>query len=349
MLTINGLPWRASLFLISVTLLASTALALALALFPPRPADGIGLPLTFVAAMTVAWLFPLRVAFKTKLMLDTSLIVAAVLLFDPGTALLVCLAGTVAAYLIRRQPWDEGVFNCGQVVLQTAVAGGIFGLSGWDVDAPAFSDPLLLPVLALAGLGMYLVNDLCLATMIALHSGDRPRSVWQRAHAGGEPVEYVAFAGQLGLGLLIAVLIRTHPLALGAVALALAALYAALARGMELRRQLADARRDSGANLADAQRIVGMGSWEWDLATGAQSWSTEVARLLGYPSGRVEQGYESLLAGIHPGDRAMVDRAVHAALQQGSPYCIEHRIRLADGDRVIQQRGEIVFDADGNR
>jgi PAS domain S-box-containing protein len=49
------------------------------------------------------------------------------------------------------------------------------------------------------------------------------------------------------------------------------------------RRQAEDTLREREASLAHAQAIANLGSWETNLETGAERWSDEVYRILGYP------------------------------------------------------------------
>ena len=52
------------------------------------------------------------------------------------------------------------------------------------------------------------------------------------------------------------------------------------------RKRAEDALRRSESNLAEAQQIAGVGSWHWNVATGALPWSTELHRIYGIPPGR---------------------------------------------------------------
>src|SRR5262245_46828453 len=90
-----------------IWLLALTAAGLAVALLPraARP-DGRAacLVVALTTLMTLAHLFPLKFSFHTKLTLDTTVIFAAVLLFEPGIAVLVAGTGTLLALTIQRAP-----------------------------------------------------------------------------------------------------------------------------------------------------------------------------------------------------------------------------------------------------
>ena len=71
--------------------------------------------------MIVAWLFPLPFAYQTKLYLDTSVIIASIMLFDPGVAILVAATGTIVAHALRRRTAAESIFNAAQTALQAAI------------------------------------------------------------------------------------------------------------------------------------------------------------------------------------------------------------------------------------
>lgn len=94
------------------------------------------------------------------------------------------------------------------------------------------------------------------------------------------------------------------------------------------------------AHLEAAQRIAGLGSWETDLPAGTTRWSPNLEPILGWdtPDGG---GYERLLAIVHPGDRVRVARVHAAAVRDGTPYAIDHRIVRADGVRHLRQEVEV--------
>src|SRR3954447_9768398 len=64
-----------------------------------------------VALLTAAWLYPLPKSFKQSIYLDTSVLIAAIVLLPPGLAMVVAGAGTLLAHLIRRQDWVQSAFN----------------------------------------------------------------------------------------------------------------------------------------------------------------------------------------------------------------------------------------------
>ncbi|PQV62675.1 hypothetical protein B1R32_12524 [Abditibacterium utsteinense] len=124
------------------------------------------------------------------------------------------------------------------------------------------------------------------------------------------------------------------------------------------RKQAEDLVVISEANLAKAQQVAHLGSWEKDLSkvSDLQSfmatplrWSDEVYRIFGFQPGEIEIDYEKFLLAVHPGDREFINASVSQALleglRNGQFYSFEHRILLPDGSgRIIYEQAEIVCD-----
>ncbi|MCI1192822.1 ATP-binding protein [Calidifontimicrobium sp. SYSU G02091] len=122
-----------------------------------------------------------------------------------------------------------------------------------------------------------------------------------------------------------------------------------LALSNERRRRTEDELRRKEAQLAEAQQIARVGSWDLDLSSGRASWSAEEFRLLGHEPGAVEPGVEAFMAAVHPDDRERVAAAMQRAMTPGSDgrYAVEHRVRTPAGERIVDERGQVVFAADG--
>ncbi len=105
----------------------------------------------------------------------------------------------------------------------------------------------------------------------------------------------------------------------------------------------------SESHLKEAQHIAGMGSWEWDIASGKNTWSDQQYRLFGYAPGTIHPSAELFDLALHPDDRARVMGALENALSDLAPYDVEYRIVLPDKSiRYQHSLGRLERDADGN-
>ena len=297
-----------------------------------------------VALLTAAWLYPLSHSFKIRIHLDTSVLIAAIVLLPPGLAMIVAGAGTLLAHLIRRQDWVESTFNVAQMMAQAAVGGLI--LVAFDGRFP--HRPEAVGYVLLASVAMFVVNNLLVATMIALQTRKPLFPLWREAVLEVSSVEFLGLVTEIGVGIFAVFLLVTVPWTLPLLFLPTIAIYIALRGRIRLRQEAEAARHEGNARPAAAQRVALLGNWEWNLSTGDSSWSEETYRILGLRRNASEPSYEALLRSIHPEDRVRVNRAIHDALRTGEAFHVAHRIRLPDGtQRILEQQGEIVPDGAG--
>jgi diguanylate cyclase (GGDEF)-like protein/PAS domain S-box-containing protein len=106
--------------------------------------------------------------------------------------------------------------------------------------------------------------------------------------------------------------------------------------------------KESEARLANAQRIAQLGDWDWDLESGRMSWSEETFRIFGLSPEEFDGTFESLLARIHPADRASVREAIEICRKERTPLSVEHRV-VDSGfpPRTVQEQGSFVIDEEG--
>ena len=115
------------------------------------------------------------------------------------------------------------------------------------------------------------------------------------------------------------------------------------------RRQVETQLRKSQAQLAQAQQIAHMGSWEWDLASNQVIWSEETARLYGRKPEDLGSSMEACMQErVHPDDLPRVNQIMAESLRTRQPFVCDHRVVLPDGtERFMQGRGEVLVNAQG--
>ncbi|HEU4451755.1 MAG TPA: PAS domain-containing protein, partial [Longimicrobium sp.] len=100
-------------------------------------------------------------------------------------------------------------------------------------------------------------------------------------------------------------------------------------------------RESMETQLAEAQALARLGSWEWWVEEDRIRWSDQMYRVYGMESGDPVT-LESFLARVHPEDRARMRETVGASLRSGEPFELEHRIVRPDGAvRLLQARGRV--------
>lgn len=101
--------------------------------------------------------------------------------------------------------------------------------------------------------------------------------------------------------------------------------------------------------LAEAQELAHIGSWEWDIPTNTVTWTDELFRLFRMQPQSIKVDYESFLERVHPDDRALVAATVERASRNHRPFGFDHRLVLAEGIvGWIQARGRVIVDEGGN-
>jgi PAS domain S-box-containing protein len=100
--------------------------------------------------------------------------------------------------------------------------------------------------------------------------------------------------------------------------------------------------------LSESQTLAGVGSWEWEPATGRLAWSEELYRVYGVSRAEFQPSFEAYLARVRPEDRQMSATVAARALAQGRAFVHEERIVRPDGsERHVRTHGDIVRDAHG--
>ncbi|GAA2167499.1 response regulator [Pedococcus bigeumensis] len=114
-------------------------------------------------------------------------------------------------------------------------------------------------------------------------------------------------------------------------------------------RRLIDTLQRRETQLAEAQRIAKIGSWEWDVVNDVVAWSDELYRIYGItPDEGFVPNYQGFLDRMHPDDREVAAHAVQRALEGDSQFEFDARIFKGDGSIAwIRGRGQVGTDETG--
>ncbi len=124
--------------------------------------------------------------------------------------------------------------------------------------------------------------------------------------------------------------------------------WATVSRNIHDRRRAEESLRESEQRLRLAQQAAGIGSFEWNVETGVNTWTPELEAMYGLKPGdfsRTQRAWEEL---VHPDDRAHATALVTRAFQTGQGVAGEWRVRQPDGTvRWLAGRFQVFFDAAG--
>lgn len=192
-----------------------------------------------------------------------------------------------------------------------------------------------------------------IAIAIAAWQPDRRRSI----RSGGVGL----LVAPVGLGAtVLALLVLQGPIGMGSLSIGLSAatlgaviLRAGGALVVNERARLALASetaklREAEGRLAEANRLAGMGHWEWEVDGDRLTASAQLYRIVGIEPGPIE--LETYLELIHPDDVEMVWQHVVDTVQRGVPLAYETRIVRPDGQvRTLEVRGQAADAVEGGR
>lgn len=101
------------------------------------------------------------------------------------------------------------------------------------------------------------------------------------------------------------------------------------------------------AQLAEAQSISHIGSWEFDLNTQRVRWSEELYNIMGLDPGTGDPSNDLFFSMVHPEDREYVSNYVQRTIDGGEMFQYECRIIRPDGTiRTIEARGRVMTSSD---
>jgi PAS domain S-box-containing protein len=100
--------------------------------------------------------------------------------------------------------------------------------------------------------------------------------------------------------------------------------------------------------MAEAQQLANIGSWNWHVRSGIVIWSDQQYRVMGFEPGSVTPSYELYMKALHPDDRDKVQAVVDRAVETGEPFAVLQRVMGPDGrTRYVETRGQATRRPDG--
>jgi len=121
-----------------------------------------------------------------------------------------------------------------------------------------------------------------------------------------------------------------------------------IARDITERKLAEEALRANEERLRLAQQAARIGTFDWNIKTGVNTWTPELEAMYGLPTGGfggTQTAFENL---VHPDDRAGVIKLVDAAMKSGQPTKGEWRVVWADGSvHWIAGCWQVFMDASG--
>lgn len=95
--------------------------------------------------------------------------------------------------------------------------------------------------------------------------------------------------------------------------------------------------------------MAGVGSWEWEVKTGAMRWSEQMCCMLGVATS-AKASFEALLAFAHPDDQARVRAQLEQSVAENRAYSAEFRIVRGDGAEIsVSAYPELMEDTGGHQ
>ena len=114
-----------------------------------------------------------------------------------------------------------------------------------------------------------------------------------------------------------------------------------LAQQAQQAQQTQQALAHSQATLARTETIVGMGNWQWDLATQTMSWSDGMFGLMGADVGSTAPALADQARFYEASDFQQLQDAVATTQGTGEPFALELRVVRTDGtQRICLVRGQ---------
>ncbi|WP_228016938.1 PAS domain-containing sensor histidine kinase [Synechocystis sp. LEGE 06083] len=119
-------------------------------------------------------------------------------------------------------------------------------------------------------------------------------------------------------------------------------------RSKELKQTLSKL-QEHEARIRTAERILSLGTWEYNPQTGTLNWSKQVFDIYGMTPTQKALDVEEYFAMVHPDDREASIAVYQSFMEENAPrIAFEHRVTTRDGDvRYVKGFGERHWTPDG--
>jgi len=328
-------------------LLVATTAVTAVALMDsssPDSRDAI-LALSFCALQALAISFPIELGPQQKIALHTTVIFAAVLLFEPAVAIGIVGVGTLLGQVLRRQPVEQVLFNTCQTALQAGLAGLLLGQFA---DAPGIVDfDRIGDVLGALSAAVVIetVEIVAISIIIRLETGQSLRSLIFTLPESS-PIDDLS---QFALGLLTAVTVHAHAWTLPVVVLLGAQLHRAGQRNLAIQQHERRLRAETERIAHARQEFLLTASHELKTPITSVKMAAQLldrAVIQRHPSLRVDdesiqRWRDQLMLGVQRLELLVSDLLDAARIQQGRLELHPTPVDLADMARSVVDRFEI--------
>lgn len=326
--------------------IATVAVTVAAALRSSTPDlhDGV-LAIAFCALQVLAVAYPIELGPQQKVSLHTAVIFAAVLLFDPLTAILIAGVGSVLGQTISRQPVEQVLFNTCQTALQAGVAGLLlaqFADPPGIIDFDRIGD--VIGALA-AAVVIEIIDIAAVTVIIRLETGQSLRSLILEIPDSG-PIDELS---QLALGLLTAITVNAHAWTLPVVMLLATQMYRAGQRSLAAQRNERRLRAETERVAHARQEFLLTASHELKTPITSVKMAAQLldrALIQRHPSFRVDaesiqRWRDQLMLGVERLETLVADLLDAARIQQGRLELHPEGVNLSDVARAVVERFEI--------
>ncbi len=194
------------------------------------------LGMTFIVLISSAEKFPLFISSKVKIIVDTSLVYAVILLFPPPLAAIILLISNVLGHVINKAPRIDILVNAGVVVVVSSITQVIYMLFGGKIPFVWEGWYTIIP-LTMAAVTQVTFDRFLVAVAFSLHFGTRLWSFFADLWQGALKEEVALYL----LGLLTVMVVEVHPWGLLLTVIPVALVYLSLRNSLRLQVLTRDA------------------------------------------------------------------------------------------------------------